>query len=210
MGFSVDEIGNARFDVSRRGYDAEQVDEFMGKMAEEAKKMAEERANLETQIAKYREMESTLTNVLISAENNAKRLVADAQLRADAMKEDANREALRIKQEAQTQADDYRSQKEQECQDLALQIQELQEFAQSYKQAILEDMDAMRSKLEGENKADAILEQKPETVELFAQQAAAKEVSAEVQPAKDFELGDILKNLPETDGELKAMIDELI
>jgi hypothetical protein len=105
----------------------------------------------------------------------------------------------------------YRERYAKEREGIINQIERLRGFFALYKNAILEDIEKFKQKFTEEQTSDNVWQEKPEEVR---DQAAVKENEQTQQPGDEtgekFDLSDILKNLPESDSELKAMIDELI
>ena len=178
-------IGTVKFDQKRGRYDASEVDNFLDKVALEAERLQAELKDSKAQLEKYRSMESALTSVMVTAEANAKKIEADANQRAAGIVAEAQAEADRVRGEIVAQEASLREQYSREQAELLEQVEKLTAFARDYKSAL-------------RGKIAAFLEELQDSP---TQQEIA---------AGGIDLSDILKNLPETDSELKAMIDELI
>lgn len=83
------DIHNKEFKKAMRGYDAEEVDEFLDEIIVDFEKMQRELDVLKTQISNYsenmnsyREKEISLNNVLLSAQRFADQLKKDAEAKA--------------------------------------------------------------------------------------------------------------------------------
>ena len=83
------DIHNKEFKKAMRGYDAEEVDEFLDEIIVDYEKMQRELDVLKTQISNYsenmnnyREKELSLNNVMLSAQRFADQLTVDAERKA--------------------------------------------------------------------------------------------------------------------------------
>lgn len=97
------DIHNKEFKKAMRGYDAEEVDQFLDEIIVDFEKMQRELDVLKTQLSNYsenmnsyREKEISLNNTLVSAQRFADQLIKDAEIRAAAIVAEAEAEAQRI------------------------------------------------------------------------------------------------------------------
>ncbi len=97
------DIHNKEFKKSMRGYDAEEVDEFLDEIIVDYEKMQREIDMLKTQLSNYsenmnnyREKEISLNNALVSAQRFADQLKQDAEGRAAEIIAQAEEEAQKI------------------------------------------------------------------------------------------------------------------
>lgn len=97
------DIHNKEFKRVMRGYDVEEVDEFLDEIIVDFEKMQRELDVLKTQISNYsenmntyREKELSLNNVMLSAQRFADQLTVDAERKAAEIIANAEREAERI------------------------------------------------------------------------------------------------------------------
>ena len=97
------DIHNKEFKRVMRGYDVEEVDEFLDEIIVDFEKMQRELDVLKTQISNYsenmnnyREKELSLNNVMLSAQRFADQLTVDAERKAAEIIAKAEREAERI------------------------------------------------------------------------------------------------------------------
>lgn len=111
------DIHNKEFKRSFRGYNEEEVDEFLDKIMEDYEMLYKENAELKDRInimneklQSYINMETTLNNTLIVAQNTAEELkrnaekeaqliIQNAQQNAEKILEKANQEVVRIRME---------------------------------------------------------------------------------------------------------------
>ena len=97
------DIYNKEFKRVMRGYDVEEVDEFLDEIIVDFEKMQRELDVLKTQISNYsenmnnyREKELSLNNVMLSAQRFADQLTVDAERKAAEIIANAEREAEKI------------------------------------------------------------------------------------------------------------------
>ncbi len=97
------DIHNKEFKRVMRGYDVEEVDEFLDEIIVDFEKMQRELDVLKTQISNYsenmnnyREKELSLNNVMLSAQRFADQLTVDAERKAAEIIANAEKEAERI------------------------------------------------------------------------------------------------------------------
>ena len=97
------DIHNKEFKKAMRGYDAEEVDEFLDEIIVDFEKMQRELDVLKTQLSNYsenmnsyREKEISLNNTLVSAQRFADQLKKDAEIKAAEIIAEAQAEADRI------------------------------------------------------------------------------------------------------------------
>ena len=97
------DIHNKEFKRVMRGYDVEEVDEFLDEIIVDFEKMQRELDVLKTQISSYsenmntyREKELSLNNVMMSAQRFADQMTQDAERKAAMIIANAEREAEKI------------------------------------------------------------------------------------------------------------------
>lgn len=97
------DIHNKEFKKAMRGYDAEEVDEFLDEITVDFEKMQRELDVLKTQLSNYsenmnsyREKEISLNNALLSAQRFADQLKRDAETKAAEIIAQAEEEAKKI------------------------------------------------------------------------------------------------------------------
>jgi cell division initiation protein len=96
------EIQNKQFGKKMRGYDEDQVDEFLDRVTEDYEALYRENANLkdrvkilEDKIRHYSDMESSLQNALIMAQAAADEATRNAQEKGKLILQQAEEEAKR-------------------------------------------------------------------------------------------------------------------
>lgn len=210
MKLTKEYIRDVKFERSKKGYSTDQVDDFLDLVSTEHDELREQIEKSKSELEKYRNMEATLTNVLVSAENNAKKVEEEAHVRAAAIVSNAEESAKKLRASIEAEEYLYREKYAKEREEIIKQIERLRGFFALYKNAVLEDIERFKQKFTEEQSSDKVWEEKPAEIN----EQAAKESEQTQQPGDEtgekFDLSDILKNLPESDSELKAMIDELI
>ncbi|OPJ56884.1 DivIVA domain-containing protein [Alkalithermobacter paradoxus] len=111
------DIENKEFKKSLRGYKEEEVDEFLDEVKEDFEKLYKENIELKDklnmmseQVSRYKNIEETLKNTLIVAQNTAEDvnstalkkaqvIIEEAELKARKIIETANNEVIDIKKE---------------------------------------------------------------------------------------------------------------
>ena len=96
------DIENKRFSKTLKGYNVDEVDDFLEQLTVDYEKLYKENADLREQIENskkdlehYRNVEHTLQNTLVMAQTTADDIKANAQSRADQIIRDAQSEAKR-------------------------------------------------------------------------------------------------------------------
>ncbi len=96
------EIQNKEFDRKMRGYDQDQVDEFLDRITDDYEKLYRENASLkdrvkvmEDKLKHHSDMEASLHNTLIMAQNTAEEVTQNAQEKARLIIAQAEEEARR-------------------------------------------------------------------------------------------------------------------
>ncbi len=101
------EITNKEFKKAMRGYNQEEVDEFLDKIAEDYEALYKENSTLKEKVAAiderlehYNKMESTIQNTLLLAQNAAEQARGNAQKEAELIIKTANDSAKKIMDKA--------------------------------------------------------------------------------------------------------------
>ena len=165
LGITPLDVRQAKFTTAMRGFDRAQVTTFLTEAADsyeqslrETDRLRQEIARLDGQLQQYREMESGLRTMLLSA-----------QKVADDMRENAQQEAARILREAEGRAE--------------LMAQATQAQAEDAQR----DIDGLRLKRrEAENGLEAMISSLQSTLE-FVREQDARERDARVAPRARLE-----------------------
>ncbi len=186
-------IENARFGGKKDKYDAADVDTFLEKLALQVEVEGERMVMLEKQVKQYKETESSLASALVFAEENSKRIIKEAEERAAAIVRDAEDNADEYEKKLQASFEQQRNK-------LISEINALRVFYDEYRKAILKDLEGFLQKFETQSAASDVWADRPESLD--------EDLANRRPPSID--LNEILSNLPETDSELKEMINGLI
>ncbi len=111
------EIQNKKFSKKMRGYDENEVDEFLDRLTEDYEALYRENANLkdrvqilEDKMKHYADMEASLQNALVLAQTAAEESTKNAQEKCDLMIKQAEEEARRIIERANEKIMDIENQ----------------------------------------------------------------------------------------------------
>ena len=107
---TAQDIHNVTFEKTLRGYRMDEVDEFLGKVAEQIDTLTKEKADLEKKmyilaekVDQYRKDEETLKTALLNAQRLGETVVYEAKQKAETILYDANSKASQAKEEAAEQ-----------------------------------------------------------------------------------------------------------
>lgn len=105
------DIHDHQFKKSFRGYNENEVDDFLDKIVDDFENLLHENERLKNQIYSnekelehYRKLEKTLNDTLMMAQRTADEVISAARRNADEMKENANIECQNIREQAQLEA----------------------------------------------------------------------------------------------------------
>ncbi len=141
------DIQNKEFERSFRGYDIEDVDEFLDRVAKDLEQLTRENMELKDQLSQlqeknknYQKLEETMHNAIVVAQETAEEVKQNAKREADLIRREADREAQRIVEEAR-----YRSSK------ILSEQEELFKQARVFKMRFRSFIEAQLSSLENED-----------------------------------------------------------
>lgn len=113
------DIENKRFSKTLKGYNVDEVDDFLDQLTNDYEKLYRENADLKDQIDEqkkdlehYKNVEHTLQNTLVMAQTTAEDIKSNAQNRADQIIRDAQSEAKRATEEVAKEEFDIRKRTE--------------------------------------------------------------------------------------------------
>ncbi|MCG1013376.1 DivIVA domain-containing protein, partial [Tepidanaerobacter sp. GT38] len=120
MDISPLEIQKKEFSKALRGYNTDEVDEFIDRMLENYERIYKENRDLKEQIQllqeklqNYRDIEATLKNTLVLAEKTAEEVKSNAEKEREAILKEASLRAEGILQSAKQQFNKINDQNEQ-------------------------------------------------------------------------------------------------
>lgn len=100
------DIENKRFSKTLKGYNVDEVDDFLDQLTDDYEKIYRENSELRTQVEDikkelehYKSVEHTLQNTLVMAQTTAEDIKLNAQNRAEQIIRDAQSEARRATEE---------------------------------------------------------------------------------------------------------------
>jgi cell division initiation protein len=122
VSLSPEQIVAEEFRLRARGYDRDEVDAFLDRLADQVEADAAHRqdleqrlAALESDLAAAREREATLTRTLVTVQDAADRARADAEAEVATLRSATERELATIREQAQHEADQVREAAEAEA-----------------------------------------------------------------------------------------------
>ncbi len=104
MGLTPLDIHNQEFSRSFRGYDVDEVDEFLEVVANDIEELTKENERLKSELAEYKRKEEDMKKELEIAQSNAEEKVKVAQREADLIIKEAKLKAERLVEEAYKEA----------------------------------------------------------------------------------------------------------
>jgi len=166
------DIQNKEFERAFRGYDIEDVDDFLDRIAKDLEELIRENTELKEQVTQlqdknknYHKLEETMHNAIVVAQETAEEVKQNAKREADLIRREAEREARQIVEDAR-----YRSGR------ILSEQEELFKQAQLFKMRFRSFIEAQLANLESEDWMD---EQKQET--------PANEMTREFEPAVNYD-----------------------
>lgn len=116
MKFSAHSIKNQQFDKVLRGYDTEEVHNFLEKLADEVEALNNENENLKKELEKanarigdYRKIEKNLQDTLLRAHESSSKAVESARKQSVLIIKEAELKAVQITEKAKQSADEIRN-----------------------------------------------------------------------------------------------------
>lgn len=211
MVLNKEAIHEKKFHQAKRGYSEQEVDAFLDELAEAVEAQERQIQAEREELAKFRSMEKDLANALVMAQNTAKSLEEDARVRANATVLQAQTQAEQLRLQAEEELIAAREQYQGEKDALLERLSQLRTFVETYQEHIQLDMKNQLAAFEQSFLSEATWENAPEEAKEAEQPAEEAEQPALAdEHIPSIDLGEIMKNLPNTDVELKALIDEII
>jgi cell division initiation protein len=186
------DIQNKEFERSFRGYDIEDVDEFLDRIAKDIEQLTRENTELKDQInhlqeknKNYQKLEETMHNAIVVAQETADEVKNSAKREADLIKREAESEAKRIVDEARSRSDKILSDQE-----------DLFKQAQVFKMRFRTFMESQLATLESEDWLEGTKK------DFMAGQAqSAPGPKTDFEPSPLFEPKPLFESRPEPEGE---------
>jgi len=119
MALTPMDIHNKDFSRKFRGYDSDEVDQFLDLIVEDFEKLYKESIDIKEKyrvikekVDSYRAIEETLKETLVTAQKTAEDVVTNAQKKADLILREAAAEALRLVQQGNERLAELKFQRE--------------------------------------------------------------------------------------------------
>ena len=193
-------IENINFDCRRNRYDAAQVDEFIANVQSQLSDIEEYIRALKEKNAAFESQSASMAAAMITAEKNSAEIVAKAEAQAQEIVAAAQREGedfVNSMQERQAAMENAYAEEEKQ---LIKQIQSLKSFKERYHHAIERDVVDVLSRISSLESNKVWNDWSEE----MRREYGLDEAYAGI------DLNEIIKDLPETDSELKQMIEGLL
>jgi len=169
------DIQNKEFERAFRGYEIEDVDDFLDQIAKDLEQLISENAELKEQVLQlqeknrnYQKLEGTMHNAIVVAQETADDVKKNANREADLIRKEAEREARQIVEDAR-----YRSSR------IISEQEELFKQAQLFKMRFRSFIEAQLSNLESE---DWLNERRSES--------STREMKREFEPKMNYDLSE--------------------
>ena len=104
MGLTPLDIHNQEFSRSFRGYDVDEVDEFLEVVANDIEELTKENERLKSELAEYKRKEEDMKKELEMAQSSAEEKIKVAQREADLIIKEAKLKAEKLVEEAYKEA----------------------------------------------------------------------------------------------------------
>lgn len=156
MDLSARDIHDKQFHDAWRGYNQEEVDDFLDRIASSLDRLQRENRALQTRIneldqavAASRDTEEMLKKTLVTAQRAAEEAIATAKAKADQLVGEAEEKARSARAEAERKTAELEQQHAQRRRDLDLEIDRLRSFESELKQKLKTFLEQQQRALEG-------------------------------------------------------------
>ncbi len=201
MDISPLEIQKKEFSKSMRGYNKEEVDEFLERLTENYEKIYKENKDLKEQIEflegkiqSYKEIEATLKNTLILAEKTAEEVKINAQKEREIILKQASMQADKILQHAEEKTNQINNQNEELMRQFYLYKTRFKNFLQSQ----LDYLDCLKLDIFSNNVLDlrvstseAAAADDKDDEQVFTAEVSAEETLSEETPDERSNISEI-------------------
>lgn len=178
------DIQNKEFERAFRGYDIEDVDDFLDQVAKDLEILLRENTELKDQVGQlqdknknYQKLEDTMHNAILVAQETAEEVKLNAKREADLIRREAERESNQIVEDAR-----FRSTK------IMGEQEELFKQAQLFKMRFRSFIEAQLANLESEDWLDERKKEEP-----------ADKMESEFEPTMNFEIKEVADLEEETE-----------
>ncbi|HHU63843.1 MAG TPA: DivIVA domain-containing protein [Clostridiales bacterium] len=167
MALTPMDIHNKEFSRSFRGYNEDEVDEFLDQVVIDFERLYKENMEykerlelLNDQLSQFKTMESTLKETLVTAQKTADEVTNNAHKKAEEIIQSAQQQAKKILEDANREIVDIKKEAEEERKKLYVFKTRFRALLESQLEALLED-----KVLFGDEQQDDVVDQQEETVE---------------------------------------------
>ncbi len=193
-------ISNIEFDCKRGKYDARQVDEFIASVLQQVEALQKEMEALEEANARYESQSTSMAAAMITAEKNCASMLEQARAEADEIRAAAKKEGDDFVKSMYARQSDMENEYQAQKEKLIAEVASLKSFKEKYHHAVERDVIDVLSKISGMD-SNKVWNELPEELR--------REYGLD-DVYEGLDLNEIIKDLPETDHELKAMIEDLL
>lgn len=178
MNITAMEINNKEFRTSLRGYDKEEVDEFLQDIAEDYENIFKENSSfkerisaLDEKLEHYKKIEDTIQNTLVLAQNAAEEAKKSAQRESELIIKNANESAQKIIDDANKNVTNINK----EYDDLKNEYLKFKYKFKNFISSQMEIFDSLDKEMNKEDNADAVKVPDESKEENVSEEAAAEE-----------------------------------
>lgn len=132
MSLTPQDIQSQQFHVRFRGFDVDEVDAFLEKVAEnflvllqENKQLKDQLGTVDTELSTYRQQEKSFQKAIISAQQIAEEMKAQSEQQAALLVENTRQQSAELRARVESECDELRSQAHAEIAALELQLDAL-------------------------------------------------------------------------------------
>ena len=205
--------------AKRGGLDEFSVHSYLKEIQGSINNLNSENQDLRTKVEEYKKQESALARSLIAAEETAQKTLADAQEEASKILEDSRQEASSILDNANREAEEIKSNALKDVEETLSRLNRLKAFENDFKARILEDIENEKNRFQTDFSSDQMWTASVEAREA-ENYAVSQDTVPEVEEVPDteetedheeghIELKSIYEDLPQTEDDLRKLIQEL-
>ncbi|MBQ1510679.1 MAG: DivIVA domain-containing protein [Selenomonadaceae bacterium] len=196
------DIHNKEFKRSFRGYNEDEIDEFLDQVVNDYEKLYRENDNLKEElernkrnIEQYQRLEKNLQDTLLVAQRTAEEVISTARANAAELKENTARECQNMRQEAELSAKRQIDEAANKVRDIVAEydrlVREKDQFLKKLRVSMESELAILNHAINGFPNTD--MEEKPEEMEQPKKQEVPSEDTVPMEKTSE----------PETDGEKK-------
>ena len=196
------DIHNKEFKRSFRGYNEDEIDEFLDQVVNDYEKLYRENDTLKEEVERnkkdidqYKRLEKNLQDTLLVAQRTAEEVISTARANAAELKENTARECQNMRQEAELSAKRQIDEAANKVRDIVAEydrlVREKDQFLKKLRVSMESELAILNHAINGFPNTD--MEEKPEEMEQPKKQEVPSEDTVPMEKTSE----------PETDGEKK-------